>query len=115
MHGEPNRFIIGACHAVARMARNSYIIAHVHLEYLPVLEFKCRAATQNDHPFVILLVVPEPRRTRVIIGNNPFNSHSAAVEQRLQLLSTWLSRAIVEADFELVNFSFSIFKFPSNF
>jgi len=52
---------------------NVHKITGLHF-YNTIFESKPRCTSQNNHPFVLLLIVPEANWRNMSVGNYPFNA-----------------------------------------
>src|SRR5437660_11278816 len=75
MHGQPNRRLVGRrpFDSVPPVRRDGDEIAGLHV-HEAVVETEPRGALQNEHPFGLILVVPESTRRGVAVRDDPFNA-----------------------------------------
>jgi hypothetical protein len=95
VHGEPNRWFVGSrrIDAVSNVSRNMEGVAHFHLDN-PILEAKPSRPAQDGHPFVLGLIVPEPRRRGLTKRYDALDVDRWCFEQRVELFGGKIGRHI---------------------
>ena len=89
MDREPDRLRVGAGRfdSVALMRREQEAITHAHTPQpfgaVRLLRAEHRASLQKHDPFVLLLVVPEPLRRTVPLGNDALDPNVRSTQERL--------------------------------
>ena len=86
MDCQPDGQLIGRCplYAMAPVGGDVDRIARVQCDDCPViLKPQSRGALEHQHPFVLVLIVPEPGWRRMPPRDNPLDAQSTGLQQRL--------------------------------
>jgi len=70
-------------------------IAGLH-RHNAVFELRPRCTFQNNHPFMLILVIPESASRNMSVRNYPFNADAGSFEQRCKQLVRKVFRKIRE-------------------
>ncbi len=66
---------------VSFVRRDVHVITRSHLhELVIVVELESCCALQDDHPFMLFLIVPEPVRRCVAVGDDPLDPNRFDIE-----------------------------------
>ena len=83
MDGQPDRLAVRVrpLHAMPAAPIDVQAIAGMQDEgILPIVKAQTRASLQQDHPFVFVLIIPEPRRRAMTSGNNSLNAKAGRLK-----------------------------------
>src|SRR6266487_5555890 len=89
MHGEPDGRVVrvGPFDAMTRVGRKVNVIARCEPDRFRMpLEPEDRRAPEQENPFGTILIVPEPRRARMRVGNDALDPQRRRPQQLRDLL-----------------------------
>ena len=87
-NGQPDGCLLaaGPIHAMPAMGRDVEVIASLEMNNA-ILKTELGFALQNNHPFALLLVIPEIIRAALASGDDALDAQAGALQQILKLLA----------------------------
>jgi len=117
MNGQPDRLAdrVRPLHAMPSAPIDVEAIAGMQDEgILPIVKAQTCASLQQDHPFVFVLIIPEPRRRAMTPGNNSLNAKAGRLKNGFKKFILQIPGNVGKKIFHCVCRRFiSSFKVPS--